>query len=807
MNSSIPYKSLYATTDILGDTVSSGNLFINGEQVILANLYDKTKDDTDDIKEGTTNKFEHITVSGALQRTGDDIADTFIFALPILRNNNIVSLPQSSIYASGYLSYQDYQTFNNKEEVLTFTAPMIRSMNIISMNASSASTNGYLTAYDWYVFNNKMNAFTVSSPLSLASNILSLPQSSSSQNGYLSSTDWNTFNNKQNTLSFSSPLSVSGGTVSIPQASSTQSGYLSSTDWNTFNSAGGLWSLGGGWIVCNRNPVKTGSFDCYTLNTNGYSITCGSISSYSINSQGNQITSNGGTITGGLIQFSDKIQFTNGYDNIYIGNNVGNISNKYGCVSIGKNSGNEIASNYAVSIGQESLMNGTGNCYGSVAIGLGALYSHSSYSIDSGVFLGRSSGCYASNNASSMTSLGAFSNEYLNSTGYSVSVGSSAGRNYQSNLCVAVGASAGYNNQGSSGTALGCNAGYTNQGTYGIALGSHCAYNNQGFASTAIGYTCAYYDQGQYSCAFGCESARNYQKNYAVCMGYQAGYQNQNLQSVAIGAYAMWNSIYNEYSQVAIGYESMKNANGRENTCVGYWTGRNHSGSYATLLGAYAGGSGTGAAFKTCVGYAADQNNNAGYGNTCIGTYTVSATNNSLQTVLGYGANGANDPYDWAVYLPTSLPAISGSYWTMGFNTFGRIGYIASSIKYKTDIQTLEESKIDPLDILKLKPITYLDKDHNTKKSERKRHIGLIAEEVKPILPNVVMTDPETDECMTILYDRLTCYLIEVAKKQQEEIQMLKAEVELSKTQIESQKNEMSALQTRMRRIEQVLLI
>lgn len=112
----------------------------------------------------------------------------------------------------------------------------------ISISQANTSTSGFLSSNDWNTFNNKQNA---------------LPNANSSTSGILTGTDWNIFNNKVSTttaVNTSAPL-TGGGTlasslnISMPQANTATNGYLSNTDWNTFNNKYNLPNLTNGSVL------------------------------------------------------------------------------------------------------------------------------------------------------------------------------------------------------------------------------------------------------------------------------------------------------------------------------------------------------------------------------------------------------------------------------------------------------------------------------------------------------------------------------------------------------------------------------
>jgi hypothetical protein len=200
-----------------------------------------------------------------------------------ITTSGTISITQSGLSTDGYLSSTDWNTFNNKEPALTKgdltettssvltigsgTGAVIGSGTTITVSQSGISTSGYLSSTDWNTFNGKEPALTKGNLTEATSAILTITggtnavigsgtsiqvsQATTTTSGYLSSTDWNTFNDKEPavtkgnlTEATSSVLTITGGTnavigsgttIAVAQAGSTTSGYLSSTDWGTFD--------------------------------------------------------------------------------------------------------------------------------------------------------------------------------------------------------------------------------------------------------------------------------------------------------------------------------------------------------------------------------------------------------------------------------------------------------------------------------------------------------------------------------------------------------------------------------------------
>jgi hypothetical protein len=102
-----------------------------------------------------------------------------------------------------------------------------------------------------------------------------------------------------------------------------------------------------------------------------------------------------------------------------------------------------------------------------------------------------------------------------------------------------------------------------------------------------------------------------------------------------------------------------------------------------------------------------------------------------------------------------------------------------SSRRFKTNILPLEGAleKVE-----RLQGVSY------ERKTDGKQEIGVVAEDVDQIVPEVVSHDPKTHEVQGVDYSRLAALLIEAVKSQQTEIQQLKAQIaELASTKVGQQ--------------------
>jgi len=141
---------------------------------------------------------------------------------------------------------------------------------------------------------------------------------------------------------------------------------------------------------------------------------------------------------------------------------------------------------------------------------------------------------------------------------------------------------------------------------------------------------------------------------------------------------------------------------------------------------------------------------------------TGDAGNTRRLAVSGKYTN-ASSVYFNGIYANTSA---SEPYVRVG--TDGKLYRDNSSLRYKKNITDIE---IDTAKIYSLRPVSY----NSISAEDTKRHIGLIAEEVAEILPEVVgYADGKPDH---INYDRLVVPLISEIKKLKQEIEELKKRV------------------------------
>ena len=319
-------------------------------------------------------------------------------------------------------------------------------------------------------------------------------------------------------------------------------------------------------------------------------------------------------------------------------------------------------------------------------------------------------------------------------------VGDSAGIYSGGNSNTFAGYWAGSSNTGSYNTFLGYMTGLSNTANYNIFLGDRAGYSNTaGYCNTFLGHASGYSNNVGY---------------YNTFTGYLAGYNN----------------VYG-HDNTFSGYRAgVSNNGGANNTFIGSFTGQNNtSGTSNTFLGASAGNNcstGTGNVF---IGYG------AGYSET--GSNKLYIDNDSSGALI-YG-DFSTGRVGISLTDPTEALDVQGTARLRGIgsstgtevvaDTNGKLWKLSSSRRYKTNIETLH-AETDS--VLNLRPVRFEYKETGQK------DIGLIAEEVEKISPDLVIYDGQ-DRPDAVKYDRVSLYLIGVVKELKAENELLRQRVDV----------------------------
>jgi hypothetical protein len=342
-------------------------------------------------------------------------------------------------------------------------------------------------------------------------------------------------------------------------------------------------------------------------------------------------------------------------------------------------------------------------------------------------------------------------------------------------------------------------------GTYNIAIGYNSMNNPvTGSHNVGVGYaTGAYLTSGQYNTAIGDSAlysnttasnntAVGYQAGYAVTtgspntfLGYQAGKAvTTGTDNIAIGQALATNTTGN--SNVAIGDGALNSTTGSSNTAVGAGAGYSiSSGSLNTILGGYSGnqggldirsssnnvvlsdGAGNPAAYRS-------GSNNAWYfgnGGTSSTYDGVAFLNGAASTGRGAALVGLSNgssawsagSYSFVVSGTSSFFAVSNTSGGVYLNGASATSWtaVSSDVREKKDFAPVEGLT----QLLQVVPTKYRyiweDESHPI-------HMGFTAQNIQPLIPDMVVTRDEKAEdgtnLLTVTMDHMIPVLVQSVK-------------------------------------------
>jgi hypothetical protein len=262
-------------------------------------------------------------------------------------------------------------------------------------------------------------------------------------------------------------------------------------------------------------------------------------------------------------------------------------------------------------------------------------------------------------------------------------------------------------------------------------------FNTMGAGNTATGYQALYSNTGRSDCTGGCyNTASGYQALYSntlgrynTAIGYQALYSNTLFSTnTAIGSYALHSNTTGD-ANTAIGEEALlANTTGGGNTALGFNAGPDASSpnlTNATAIGANA---------------TVSQSNALVLG-------SISNVNGALSGVnVGIGTAKPSNVFTIAQNAGHAIADAWDTY---------------SSRRWKTNIHTLHGALAK---VEQLRGVSY------DLKANGKHEVGVIAEEVGAVVPEVVSYEENGKDARGVDYSRLTALLIEATKEQQQEL-------------------------------------
>jgi len=467
----------------------------------------------------------------------------------------------------------------------------------------------------------------------------------------------------------------------------------------------------------------------------------------------------GSSITTGLYNsffgYDAGVMNTSGNNNVFIGNETG-YSNNIGNwnIFIGNTAGwANTTGNANIIMGDEA---GYNNTIGSWNVFIGDLAGNANTVGESNVFVGADAGL-------------------SNTTGsYNLFMGSAAGlQNTVGASNVFLGESSGLTNStGESNVFIGTESGYSNDtGNYNVFIGDVAGWSNTfGEDNVFIGSSSGEANQtGSFNVFLGSNSgSSNTFGNYNVFLGEQSGLTNST-------------GISNVFLGKEAGYS---NVNGSYNVFLGTMTGwENTSGQQNVFLGQQAGEGNTTGNFNVAIGTLSGNSNLTGSGNVFIGYQA--GINETGSNRLYIDNSGADPPY----------PLIYGEFDNDYLSFYADVevaGYVTTNVLWVKSDQKLKKN-IAPLspvtgDIMRLRPVSYFwDKAGNPKgKFPDARQVGLVAQEVEAIFPNLVSTDRQGDKVVN--YIGVSVLLLKALQEQNQKNEVLQQQIDQLRKEINALK-------------------
>jgi len=527
--------------------------------------------------------------------------------------------------------------------------------------------------------------------------------------------------------------------------------------------------------------ISLGNLDLDPTSTTGYGIITKNgarfIHNFNYGNNGS-VTTDGfntfvGINSGNLTMGSTASYVYQGSYNTALGSNTLNANTTGGGnTALGSNTLSLNTTGYQnTSTGYEALYSNTEGGE-NVAYGYGAMYSNvSGYS---GVAIGFEAMRNINNSASY------WDNRNV-AIGYQALLGSATPANNTGNSNIAIGyRSMRANVDGGSNIAMGTSSLVANtSGSYNIAIGFESLYtNSSGYANVALGAGSLYSNTtGINNTALGVGSlATSTIGGSNVSIGYDSmSLSTEAYFDVAVGRESLFTNTDGTYN-TALGYQSLySNTTSNYNTAVGSFslaanvTGGNNT-AVGTNSGAYITGGSTGNTVSNNSVYLgsdtkafADGDTNEiviGYNTTGNGSNTTTLGTGNVLYVGGTGVSGMvarfrnSTGYCDINPITSSLSCTSDQSLKKNIEDLKGEDFILNEDIDVTGFSILEK-------INTLTPVTY---NWDTESNQIGKHVGLIAQEVEQIFPDLVSTDPDT-ETKTVAYTNLIPYTVEAIKE------------------------------------------
>ena len=243
-----------------------------------------------------------------------------------------------------------------------------------------------------------------------------------------------------------------------------------------------------------------------------------------------------------------------------------------------------------------------------------------------------------------------------------------------------------------------------------------------------------------------------------IAIGYRSFYQTTTASNnVCLGS--------NTYSDTGTGSASSNNVVIGLNAMTG--SAKTNPVSNV-IVGANAGTGLTTGARNVLLGDSAGQDITTASSSIRINNVTSANTGNELVIGAGTGT-GTQQLNESFIHGIRGITTVNANAIAVLIDSAGQLGTVSSSIRYKENIEDMEEVSSP---IKNLRPVTF---DFIGKPSHRKQ-VGLIAEEVKEIMPNLVVHDLN-NEVESVKYHDISILLLNELKKALRRVEYLESKL------------------------------
>ncbi len=251
---------------------------------------------------------------------------------------------------------------------------------------------------------------------------------------------------------------------------------------------------------------------------------------------------------------------------------------------------------------------------------------------------------------------------------------------------------------------------------------------------------------------------------------------------------AIWRYIrtYSAIPNTATGFEALyNNTFGDENIAIGVqalynntWDPFNGMGCYNTALGFQALFNNAFGFINTAVGWRALYHNTTGSGNTALGNFAGSNVS-SANNVICIGTAGDN--VDESCFIGNIFGATSPNGVGVFVDSFGRLGTMTSSARYKDEIKPM--GKVSE-DLFAITPVSFRYKKEIDPAGTSQ--LGLVAEDVEKVNPDLVVRDKE-EKPYSVRYDQINAMLLNEFLKEHRKIEQQKMAITQLKSVVAKQ--------------------